>query len=310
MARHIPPPIALRSFEAAARHLSFTRAADELSVTQAAISHQIKQLEAYFSFPLFVRLTRKLRLTDEGQALYSVVNESFENIEKVTQQLLGGTGDESLTVSLTPYFSVKWLTVRLSRFWALHPNIDLRLHHTAQPGSLEDENIDLSITWGLDDWPHLDWKPLLTARVIPVCSPSLVTPEKPLNTIDDLYRHTLLHENDYSLWTLWLQRAGIEDVQLRRGSTMDDANVVMQAAIDGHGVALGSDLLCADDLEARRLIMPFDSTNSMTYSYYIVYRPGALERPKVKAFYNWLRRETREMDGSGTEPLDTRDQAA
>ncbi len=133
MSRYLPSPIALRSFEAAARHLSFTRAANELNVTQAAISHQVKSLEDHLRGRLFVRLTRKLLLTNDGQALYSVVSEAFDRIGDVADKLRSGTGNETLTVSLTPYFAAKWLTHRLGRFWSRYPNIDLRLHHSRQP---------------------------------------------------------------------------------------------------------------------------------------------------------------------------------
>ncbi len=287
MARNIPSPIALRAFEAAARNLSFTRAAAELNVTQAAISHQVKLLEGELRVSLFQRLTRRLLLTHEGQTLYAVVNEAFVRMEDVIEQLRSGTGEQVLTVSLTPYFSAKWLTMRLSRFWARHPNIDLRLHHTSTPGQSGQEQVDVSITWGLDEWPNLDYKPLITARVVPVCSPRLIHDE-PLVEIDDLYNHTLLHENDYTLWTRWLKRMGVKNVELKRGSTMDDSNVVMQAAIDGQGVALGSDLLCSEELDSGRLVMPFDIELSMKYSYYIVYRPGSLDQPKIRAFYQWM----------------------
>jgi LysR family glycine cleavage system transcriptional activator len=294
VARNIPSPIALRAFEAAARHLSFTRAAEELNVTQAAISHQVKHLEGELNVLLFRRLTRKLLLTQEGQTLYAVVNEAFVRTEEVVEQLKSGKGNQALNVSLTPYFSAKWLTVRLSRFWAKHPDIDLRLRHSSRPGQSGQEDADLSITWGLDDWPHLDYKPLITARVVPVCSPRLLE-DKPLDTIDDLYNHTLLHESDYSLWTRWLKRVGVDHVDLKRGSTMDDSNVIMQAAIDGQGIALGSDVLCAAELESGQLVMPFDADLCMHYSYYVVYRPGALDRPKIRAFYQWMLDEV-EMD--------------
>jgi LysR family glycine cleavage system transcriptional activator len=288
MARNLPSPIALRAFEAAARHLSFTRAADDLNVTQAAVSHQIKLLENHLGFPLFTRLTRRLLLTNEGQILYASVYEAFDQIEGAIEKLTSGIGDQVLTVSLTPYFSSKWLTVRLSQFWALHPNIDLRLHHSLIPGQFDQSEIDLAITWGLEDWPDLDSKQLMVSKVVPVCSPGLVNPDRPLSSLDDLCKHTLLHENDYSLWTLWLERAGVKNVRLKRGSTMDDSNVLLQAAIDGQGVALGSDFLCADDLDAGKLMMPFPLELAIPYSYYIVYKPGALSRPKINAFYHWL----------------------
>jgi LysR family glycine cleavage system transcriptional activator len=292
MARKLPSPIALRAFESAARHLSFTRAADDLNVTQAAVSHQIKLLESELGFPLFIRLTRRLMLTHEGQTLYSSVYEAFNKIEETLDKIDSGHGEQVLNVSLTPYFSSKWLTIRLSRFWSLHPNIDLRLHHTANPGSFDQNDIDLAITWGLDDWPNLDSKQLIRSRVIPVCSPSLISSTNPLSSVEDLANHMLLHENDYTLWTLWFERAGVKDITFNRGSTMDDSNVLLQAAIDGQGVALGSDILCKDDIKFGRLTIPFDPSLSIPYSYYIVYKPGSLKRPKVNAFYEWLLEET------------------
>lgn len=297
MRRSLPPPIALRAFEAAARHLSFTRAAKELNVTQAAISHQVKSLEGYMRVPLFIRLTRRLLLTREGQSLYSVVNEYFDKVENVSERIRNGIGNETIDVSLTPHFSVKWLTVRLSRFWELYPNIDLRLHHSPQPEKYDQDEIDVSINWGMEDWPNLDSKPLLRSRVVPVCSPKLITAENPLDSVEDLRHHTLLHESDYDFWDLWLKRAGAVNVNAKRGSTMDDANVVHQAAIDGQGVALGADALLSEDLAAKRLVMPFGKTLAIQYAYYIVYRPGTLERPKIKAFYEWLLMETA-ADGS------------
>ncbi len=288
MGRNLPPPVALRAFEAAARHLSFTRAANELNVTQAAISHQIKALEEYLRSALFVRMTRKLLLTNEGQSLYSIVSESLNNIEEISERLRSGAGDEILNVSLTPHFSAKWLTVRLSRFWALHPNYDLRLLHTAQPGNFDQAGVDIAISWGQDNWSELDTRLLLAARVVPVCSPKLITAENPLASVADLYRHILLHENDYTFWRAWLKRAGVQNVNVKRGSTMDDANVILQAAIDGQGIALGADILLHDELASGRLIMPFDPAMSMQYAYYILFKPGALERPKIKAFYDWL----------------------
>ncbi len=288
MALNLPPPIALRAFEAAARHLSFTRAAGELNVTQAAISHQVKVLERDLGVRLFVRMTRKLQLTQEGHTLYSIVGESFHQISETSERLRKGMEDGILNVSLTPYFSAKWLTVRLSRFWTRHPHIDLRLHHSPHPGDFQNPDIDIAISWGQDDWKSMDSKLLLRTRVLPVCSPRLITPDRPLNTVDDLAHHELLHENDYSMWTMWLKRAGVEDVLLERGTTMDDANVILQAAIDGQGVALGSDILLTDEFASGRLISPFAKERSMAYSYYIVYKHGTLDRPKIRAFYDWL----------------------
>ncbi len=300
MSRYLPSPIALRSFEAAARHLSFTRAANELNVTQAAISHQVKSLEDHLRVRLFLRLTRRLLLTNDGQALYSVVSEAFDRIGDVADKLRSGTGNETLTVSLTPYFAAKWLTHRLGRFWSRYPNIDLRLHHSRQPVQFDQAEMDMAISWGRDEWPDLAATILLRSRVIPVCSPMLMKGKPPLRTPADLNNHTLLHEGDYELWTQWLQAVGVEGVNVRRGSTIDDPNVVLQAAIDGQGIALGADALLGEELSSGRLVMPFDPSISTDLSYYAIYPKTALERPKVKAFYEWLLAEAEYSDTYAT----------
>lgn len=293
MSQNLPPPVALRAFEAAARHLSFTRAAAELSVTQAAVSHQIRVLEEYLHAPLFTRLPRRLLLTEQGQSLYAVVGEYFSKLAEVTSDIKSTAGGGVLNVSLTPYFSAKWLTIRLSEFWNRHPNIDLRLHHVARPDQLDRPDIDVAISWARDKWPGAESKLLLSARVLPVCSPKIITRNKPLKIVDDLYNHTLLHEQDYSLWSLWLKRAGIKNVNLKRGSTLDDSNVILQAAIDGQGVALGADMLLTDELHSGRLVMPFDPSISTRVSYYILYRQGAMKNPVIATFCNWLLNEAR-----------------
>lgn len=291
MNRRIPPPIALRSFEAAARHMSFTQAADELNVTQAAVSHQVKLLEEYLQTRLFERLTRRLRLTAHGQALYDVVGEAFERIAQIADRLKQRVRHEPLTISLTPYFAAKWLTPRLDRFWRQYPNIDLRLHHSRQPGNAGSTDVDLAISWGRDKWPGLSATRLLNARIIPVCSPALLKSGRPLRTLTDMRSHTLLHENDYELWNQWLKAIGAESGSVQHGSTIDDSNVVLQAAIEGQGIALGADALLRDELESGRLIAPFDRSLATEFSYYLVYEKAALKRPKVKAFYDWMREE-------------------
>lgn len=265
----------------------------ELNVTQAAISHQVKALEQYLHCRLFIRLTRQLQLTHDGQSLYAVLNESFDRIETVSEKIRRGTRNEAINISLTPHFSAKWLTIRLSGFWQNHPEIDLRLHHSSQPWNYDQNEIDLSISWGLSDHEALSASPLLTSRVVPVCSPDLISQEKPLKRLQDLKHHTLLHENDYSLWELWLCKVGVPDIDANRGSTMDDANVIYQAALDGQGIALGAEKLLADDMASGRLIMPFDKSLSFQYAYYISYKPGALDKPRIKAFYQWLLAESK-----------------
>ena len=290
MARSLPSPIALRSFEAAARHLSFTRAARELNVTQAAISHQVKALETDIGVLLFRRMTRRLALTNEGAALYSVVGDAFERIVSTVEGFGAADSGGALTVSLGPYFAAAWLAPRIGRFWRRNPSIELHLHHTTEPMDFQSSEIDLAVDWG-DDWPGMSSDLLLHVKATPVCSPRLLEGPHPLRSPADLKHHTLLHERGQLGWPLWLAAAGVKSFDGRAGPVIDDYNVLLHAAMDGHGVALGEVSFIVDDVAAGRLAQPFDLAVDMEAAYYIVYPSGALERPKVRVFRDWLLEE-------------------
>ncbi len=287
MAR-LPSLNALRAFEAGARHLSFTKAAEELNVTQAAISHQVKALEADLGVALFRRFTRRLELTPAGRRLLPPLGEAFGRIGGAVEELRRGDAARPLTVSLLPGFAGKWLVPRLSRFHAAHPEIDLRLHHTADVADFERDEADLAVRWGGGGWRGVESEFLKLEIMTPVCSPRLLEGEKPLRRPEDLRHHTLLHDYDHDYWGAWLNAMGIEGVEVRRGPVFDDENVVVEAAIDGQGVALGDIHLLDRDLASGRLVQPFDLSLPSDYAYYIVYPPGALERPKVRAFRDFL----------------------
>ncbi len=291
MSYRLPPLNALRAFEAAGRYLSFTRAAEELHVTQAAISHQIKTLEDHLGIRLFQRRPRKLFLTEAGQTLLPVLYEAFKQISETVEGLSKTTNGNILTVSLRPYFAAKWLTPRLGQFWQQHANIDLRLHHTIQTVDFVREDVDMAVRWGRGDWENVQSEVLLRAKLTPVCNPALLTGVHPLHAPADLRYHTLLHEESYFDWGQWLAKAGVHHVDLRHGLIIDDTNVRIQAAIDGQGVALGCFPLIADDIAGGRLVRLFDLVLD-EFAYYIVYPVGALSNPKVKAFRNWLLEET------------------
>lgn len=291
MARPLPSPIALRAFEVAARHLSFTRAAQELNVTQAAVSHQIKALESDLGTPLFRRLTRSLSLTEEGRALFAVVGDAFERITAVAEKLRAGAGGDTLTVSLGPYFAAAWLSPRIGRFWRRHPDIRLHLHHTIEPVDFSASAIDLAVDWGDGSWPGLESDLLMRVRATPVCSPALLDGPQPLRTPDDLRHHTLLHEAGHEGWPLWLAAAGATMVDAEAGPVIDDHNVVIHAAMEGQGVALGEASFIAQDVAAGRLARPFDLAVDIDAAYYIVYPPGALAQRRVRAFRDWLLEE-------------------
>ncbi len=298
MARRLPPLNALRAFEAAGRHLSFTRAAEELHVTQAAVSHQVKALEEHLGVRLFRRLTRRLLLTEAGQTLLPVMQEALDRIARTVEELCTGEGAGSLTVKLTPYFASKWLAPRLSRFWQQHPGVDLQLYTSLHPVDFGREEVDAAVRWGAGDWPDVEAELLFCTPLAPVCSPGLANGPRPLRRPADLRRHSLLHDDEYEAWTRWLATAGLRDVEARRGSIMDDTHVLMRAAMDGQGVAVASLPLIAPELAAGQLVQPFELTIT-GFGYYLVYPPGALTRPRVRLFRDWLQEEAAVERGAG-----------
>ncbi|MGI9406287.1 MAG: transcriptional regulator GcvA [Hyphomicrobiaceae bacterium] len=289
----MPSPVALRAFEAAARHLSFTLAAQELFVTQSAVSHQVKALEGDLGVRLFLRLTRQLRLTEAGERLQIVLRESFDRIEETVGEMRTGSGTIPLRVSMTSYFAARWLTRRLSEFSVLHPDIELHLHLTSEDVDFIRTDVDLAVAWGHGLWPGLEAELLIPSRIIAVCSPPLVNSGPPLREINDLNNHTLLHESDHRLWQDWLAAANVENVSLGRGVTMDDPNVVYQAAVEGQGVALGAEALLEDEISQGRLVHLFGRSVELDSSYYLVHPPDARKRLNVRTFCNWLLSEAK-----------------
>ncbi len=300
MARRLPPLNALRAFEAGARHLSFTKAAQELHVTQAAVSHQVKLLEEDLGVSLFRRMTRKLALTEEGRALMRVAGEALDAIAGEAARLRDAPGGRTLSLSLIPTFGVKWLAQRLGRFWALHPDIDLRLHHSIHLVDFARDEVDAAVRWGGGAWPGVEAVYLMRAGLVPVCSPALCKGPPALNVPDDLRHHTLLHVRDYVDWAQWLAVAGAREVEARRGPIIDDPSVLHQAAIDGQGVALESESIVRADLEARRLVKPFDVDLDRDNAYYLVAPPRHFERPNVQAFRDFLLAELA-AEGTGAD---------
>jgi len=291
MQRRLPSLKALRAFEAGARHLSFTLAAEELHVTQAAISHQVKALEEELGVRLFKRMTRKLALTEAGRGLLPIVREAFDRLAEAAEALRARRDDDVLTVSLTPSFSSKWLVGRLGRFWGYFPEIDLRLHHSIQLVDFAASDVDMAIRAGRGTWPGVESELLFGMDLFPVCSPTLLEGEHPLKIPEDLEHHTLLHEDDREDWVQWLKTAHVKGVEGRRGPVLDDSVVLIQAAVAGRGVALGRSSLIRDELADGRLVAPFTVSLATDMAYYMVYPPGAAENPKVRAFCDFLREE-------------------
>jgi len=288
MPRRLPPLNALRAFEAGARHLSFTKAAEELHVTQAAVSHQIKALEEYLGVPLFRRMTRQVALTEAGRGLLPVLSDALDRIATAVETLRRRPESRTLTVTLTPAFGSRWLAGRLGGFWTSHPEIDLRLHHSVTVVDFAAEEVDMGVRWGSGDWPGLVSEFLISVDVTPVCSPALLEGKHPLRQPEDLRHHSLLHEEDHEDWVQWFITAGLDGNEARRGPTLGDAGVLLRAAADGHGVALGRLSLIGDDLASGRLVVPFDLKLKSELGYHLVYRPGGLDNPKIRAFRDFL----------------------
>ena len=288
----MPQLNALRSFEAAARHLSFTKAAAELFVTQAAVSHQIKALEQDLGVALFKRMNRRLALTDEGQSLLPFVRGAFEQISAGVRELerfcCGGT----LTVTAPPTFASEWLVPRLGRLHLAHPEIDLRLNASSRTVDLLREGIDCGIRHGEGNWPGLCAYRLFRPEAKPVCSPALLEGKPPLREPADLVHHTLLHAIDsLDEWQLWLRAAGVEGVDLGGGLRFENGDHVMKAALAGAGVAIGRRPLINEDLANGRLVEPFDLSLGHQFAYHFIAPESTVDQPKVAAFRGWILNE-------------------
>jgi LysR family transcriptional regulator, glycine cleavage system transcriptional activator len=298
MSRRLPPLNALRAFEAAARHLSFTRAASELNVTQAAISHQVKALEHHLGVPLFRRLNRALLLTEQGQTLFPAVRDALDNLAEAAARLRARETGGTLTVSTLPSFAVKWLVPRMSHFQDRHPDIDLRISAKEYLVDFARDGIDVAIRFGRGKWPGVRVEWMADEALTPVCSPALLSE---LRSPGDLAHTTLLHEDmlplpSFPTWETWLAAAGVDGVDASRGPRFSHTHLMLQAAMDCRGVALGQMLIVGDDLAAGRLMAPFSFRLPTGCGYYIVCLPAAADRPKVKAFREWVMAE---LNGSG-----------
>lgn len=295
MSRRMPPLNALRAFEAAARHLSFTKAAAELNVTQAAISHQVKALEERLAAPLFRRGNQSLSLTDAGTDLLPHLTEAFDRIAVATDRLTERRHASHLNITTLPSFASKWLVARLSRFRERYPDLEVRLDSSQGLVDFSREDVDLAIRFGLGHWPGLRTDRLMAEWVRPVCSPALLSAARPLLTPEDICHHTLLHDNYEVDWPTWLRAANVRGVDPYRGPRFTDSALVLQAAIAGHGIALSRVSLAADDVATGLLVYPFDTIIEARFAYYLAAPPAHFARPAVAAFCDWIKAEAAEV---------------
>lgn len=293
--RSLPPLNALRAFEAAARHLSLSRAANELNVTPAAISHQVRLLESHIGVLVFERNGRGLTLTDAGTAGLRDLREAFAHLSAAVDAI--GSLGETLSVSVAPSFAAKWLLPRLESFEQEHPEIEVRVSVSMQLAEFARDRIDAAIRYGGGAYPGVFFEKLLTETVVPVCSPDLARAGA-LRTPRDLLSLTLLHDdspdNDPSCpnWEMWLRAAGVDDVEGDRGPRFNQTSLVIESAILGRGVALAKSTLAAADIEVGRLVRPIDCERPVDFAYYFVAPRPKLNLLKVVYFRDWLRRQT------------------
>ncbi len=288
MSKRLPPLNALRVFDAAARHLSFTKAAEELFVTQAAVSHQIKSLEDFLGLKLFRRRNRSLLLTEEGQSYYLDIKEIFSAINEATCKLQARSAKGALTVSLLPSFAIQWLVPRLSSFNMAYPGIDVRIQAVDRDEEKLADDVDVAIFYGRGNWPGLRVEKLYAEYLLPVCSPSLMTGDNPLKTPMDLSRFTLLHDASRRDWQSYIRQLGLQHINVQQGPIFSHSAMVLQAAIHGQGVALANNVMAQSEIEAGRLICPFNDVLVSKNAFYLVCHDSQAELGKIAAFRQWI----------------------
>jgi LysR family glycine cleavage system transcriptional activator len=293
MARRLPSLNGLKAFEAAARSESFTRAAEELNVTQGAVSHQVKALEETLGLKLFRRERQRLFLTEVGRDYLAVIRDAFDRIAVGTERLLQRQENGVLTVSTSPDFAAKWLVNRLSRFAEQHPGVDLRVSATTHYVDFARDDVDVAIRHGDGNWPGLDVQRLYSERLFPVCSPKLVAGRNRIAKAADLLKFPLLRLEDAKNWTRLFEAAGVK-ATVGPGPVLNRASMLIDAAIDGQGIALARTALAAWDLVNGRLVRPVDVSLRMANTYWIVCPKAAANVPKIATFRNWVFAEATE----------------
>ncbi len=299
MAWRLPSLSALRAFEAAARLSSFTKAATELHVTQAAVSHQVRALEDQLGVRLFERTTRHLALTPAGRQLLPAASEAFEGLARAVAGI--GRGEQLLAITTTPSFGANWLAPRLGRFAEHHPTIELSIRHAKAVLDLGQEGLDLAIRWGKGGWPGVEAELIGPSALTVVGAPAYVKRLK-LKAPVDVARATLLHDETHEEWSEWLIVAGLDPALARRGVVFDDENAMIQAAIGGQGLALEPRSVAAGFIAEGRLATPFDLSLAEGYGFYLVYEREALKRPKVAAFRQFLLEEAARDQAAAARP--------
>jgi LysR family transcriptional regulator, glycine cleavage system transcriptional activator len=303
---HRTPPLnALRAFEAAARHLSLTKAAAELNVSPGAVSHQIRGLEALLGVELFERRVRAVVLTASGEQLYPGLQTGFLHIREAVSGLQQLDSERVLVVSTPPGLTAKWLAARLYRFAAAHPEIDTRISSSINNANFATDGVDLAIRHMPDDPPPdpaLEFDKLISLSLVPVCSPKLIEASGPLDKPELLAHAPLIHDDTYfprarvPTWTDWFAATGLAHVEIARGLSFNSAEHALDAASEGAGVLLVQIILAYDMLRSGRLVIPVPLALPSGRAYHLVRPRRPRERPQVRAFIDWVKGEFAALD--------------
>ena len=280
--------IQLRAFEAVGRHGSFKRAAEELFVTQAALSHHVRHLEQELGVQLLRRLHRRIELTAEGAQLLADTARALETLAAALRNLRRTAREDTLTVSVPPYFSLRWLTPRLGSLWLRHPGINLLLHHTYRIVDFAHDPIDAAITWGPGKWPEVESTLLMTSRLTPICTPDYLARHGGALRPEDLLRHPLFYEFDLAHWRQWFAAAGVADAGPLAGVRIDDSHALRRVVLDGLGFGLFFMELIQEDVRTGRLVQPFGLCIDPGSAYYLNRPRNTPMGAKLQAFSQWI----------------------
>lgn len=281
----------LRAFDVAARNLNLTAAAEEMNVTHAAVSRQVKQLEQRLGVQLFERLPRGLKLTVHGALLAEGTREAFDRLTSAIEDVSAPAVRRKLSISTFSSLATRWLMPRVQAFSTLFPETDLHVSTSAQLVDFAREDVDIALRFGGGQYPGLHVRPMFKPKEIVVAAPALLKRGPPLKTFADLKAHTLLHDDSHRTWTRWLEAVGAKDVNPRRGIVCGDRNSMLAAALEGQGVGITSELFAENDLQAGRLVKVFDAEVKATFGIYAVCLPRRLNDPLIAGTMDWLVRE-------------------
>lgn len=303
--RRLPPLNSIRAFEATARHLSFSKAADELNVTPGAVSQQVKALEEHLNLKLFKRKNRIILLTDEAQMCLPLLSEGLDKLSQGIETIREQSNDKPLTITASPTFASRWLLPRLSNFQQQFPDIDVRIDATNELADLVSDDIDVGIRFGTGEYSGLEADYLFSQNVIPVCKPSLKAGKDIIQNPEDLKNHTLLHaQGDYFVidddthvdWEMWFATVGVQGIDARPGLHFSQYNLLIEAAIRGQGIALIGDAVISDELKSGQLVKLFEKTDiPLSFSYYLAYSNNKKNLSRVKIFRQWILDEVKKL---------------